>query len=184
MERHVAKSMAGAARKASVCRQSVSAWQSSPEALLNRAAGPLTLASTIANLSTSQPTPAMARPTISSQSQPEPSLAHLRVIHPPSHLASHFWPAELRQHYLTLQSLFLELSDVPTTVSSEILGRIRYGWWRDAISACYSKESRRFKHPIVVALEQLIWDENVRRRGGLVHNHFEAIVDAWVSADP
>lgn len=120
--------------------------------------------------------------TVSSQAQPEPSLAPLRVIHPPSHLASYFWPAELRPHYLTLQSLFLELSHVPTTVSSEILGRIRYGWWRDAVSACFRQQGRRYKHPIIVALEELIWAPRVRQRGGVVQEHFEAIISAWEDA--
>ncbi|PWN27197.1 hypothetical protein BDZ90DRAFT_232749, partial [Jaminaea rosea] len=120
--------------------------------------------------------------TVSSSAQPDPSLAPLRILHPPSHLASYFWPTPLRRHYLTLQSLFLELAHVPSTVSGEILGRIRYGWWRDAIGACYRGEGRRYKHPIIVALEELIWDQEVRKRGGVVQDHFEAIVDAWETA--
>lgn len=138
-------------------------------------------ATTPAQQQQQQQPPSAQRNTVSSQAQPDPSLAPLRVLHPPSHLASYFWPSPLRRHYLTLQSLFLELAHVPSTVSSEILGRIRYGWWRDAIAACYRGEGRRYKHPIIVALEELIWDPEVRRRGGVVQEHFEAIVDAWVS---
>lgn len=117
------------------------------------------------------------------------SLDAMQTLHPPSHLASYFYPAPLRRHYLALQALHLELSLIPTTVSSEILGRIRYGWWRDAVRACFlAKEgdgsaARRWKHPIIVALEKAIWDPEVRARGGLVQDHFEAIIDAWVSLD-
>lgn len=42
--------------------------------------------------------------------------------------------------------------------------------------------SKRYKHPIVIGLEQAVWAKEVRKSGGLVQDHFEAIVDAWESA--
>lgn len=39
--------------------------------------------------------------------------------------------------------------------------------------------AKRYKHPIVVAVEKAIWDRRVLQSGGLVQDHFEAIIDAW-----
>lgn len=134
--------------------------------------------SSLRSIPTITKSPAASASTAPSSEPPLP----LRIIHPPAHLSSYFYPARLRPHYLTLQSLFLELSLIPTTVSSELLGRIRYGWWRDAIRACYRKEGSRWKNPIILELESAIWDEQVRANGGLVEEHLEAIVDAWEAA--
>ncbi|CAO1619494.1 unnamed protein product [Sympodiomycopsis kandeliae] len=123
-------------------------------------------------------------PDTSSASSPSnPSLGPLRIIDPPSHLTSYFYPPDLRAHYLALQAFFIELQLIPSTVSSEILAKIRYGWWREAIASCFaSKEvgqaGKKYKHPIIVELEKAILDPRVLRNGGLVKDHFDAIIDA------
>lgn len=54
-----------------------------------------------------------------------------------SYLAHYFYPRNLQPHYLAIRAFNSELASVKDSVSSEILGRIRIGWWRDAIAGAY-----------------------------------------------
>ena len=98
-----------------------------------------------------------------------------------SHLASYFYPRHLQRHYLAIRAFNAELASVKEAVSSEILGRIRIGWWRDAIEAVFEPRRAPPKHPLVVALKDAVQDERIRASGGLVKDHFLKIVQARVS---
>ncbi|KDN41238.1 hypothetical protein K437DRAFT_288568 [Tilletiaria anomala UBC 951] len=93
-----------------------------------------------------------------------------------SYLAHYFYPRRLQRHYLALRAFNAELASIKETVSSEILGRIRIGWWRDAIRGCYNK--RPPKHPVALALAEAIHDPAVLAQGGLVQDHFQRIISA------
>lgn len=56
----------------------------------------------------------------------------------PAYLSHYFFPRHLQRHFLALRAFNIELAGIKENVSSEILGRIRIGWWRDAIKACYN----------------------------------------------
>ncbi len=93
-----------------------------------------------------------------------------------SYLAHYFYPRRLQRHYLALRAFNAELASIKESVSSEILGRIRIGWWRDAIRGCY--QGRPPKHPVAIAINEAIWDEEVKANGGLVEDHFQRIIQA------
>ncbi|CAD6898925.1 unnamed protein product [Tilletia controversa] len=91
-----------------------------------------------------------------------------------SYLISHFFPQQHhRRPYLALRALNVELAQIRDSVSNEILGRIRVGWWRDAVRALYaSVEHSRAQgaqgaqgklrkvppHPVVQALHAALLD--------------------------
>lgn len=58
-----------------------------------------------------------------------------------SYLAHYFYQRRHQQHYLAIRAFNSELASIKDSVSSEILGRIRIGWWRDAIAGAYDVSS-------------------------------------------
>lgn len=51
--------------------------------------------------------------------------------------ASYFYPQHLRPAYLALRAFNVELAGLPDQVSNQMMGRIRYQWWKDAIKGVY-----------------------------------------------
>ena len=53
-------------------------------------------------------------------------------------LAALFIPAPSREAFFCLCALNLELARIPTIVSEEMIGHIRYAWWQESIEEIYS----------------------------------------------
>lgn len=51
--------------------------------------------------------------------------------------ASYFYPGHLRPAYLALKAFNVELAGLQDQVSNQIVGRMRYQWWKDAIKGVY-----------------------------------------------
>lgn len=64
--------------------------------------------------------------------------------------ASYFYPSSVRPAYLALRALNVELAGLPDQVSNQLVGRMRFQWWKDAIKGLY--EVRSFPRPRLVPL--------------------------------
>ncbi|CAD6910629.1 unnamed protein product [Tilletia controversa] len=115
-----------------------------------------------------------------------------------SYLISHFFPQQHhRRPYLALRALNVELAQIRDSVSNEILGRIRVGWWRDAVRALYaSVEHSRAQgaqgaqgklrkvppHPVVQALHAALLDPVLQATptSGLLYSehHLQSLISA------
>ncbi|KAK0527321.1 hypothetical protein OC834_004467 [Tilletia horrida] len=118
-----------------------------------------------------------------------------------SYLISHFFPAKHhRTPYLALRAFNAELAQIRESVSNELLGRIRIGWWRDAVRALYAavehardqqegpsagrpkKAPRIPAHPVLSALYASLTDPILRSMptAGLLHSehHLQALITA------
>lgn len=95
----------------------------------------------------------------------------------PSYLTHHFYPKHLQTHFAAIRTFNVEIAGLKDTVSNELLGRMRMGWWRDAVQGAY--QNRPAKHPVVLALRDAFHDPAVRNNpaGGLMLDHFLRIID-------
>ena len=95
----------------------------------------------------------------------------------PSYLAHHFYPKHLQTHFAAIRTFNVEIAGLKDTVSNELLGRMRMGWWRDAVQGAH--QNRPAKHPVVLALRDAFQDPAVRSNaaGGLMLDHFLRIID-------
>lgn len=59
----------------------------------------------------------------------------------PSYLAHHFYSKPLQTHYAAIRTFNVEIAGLKDTVSNELLGRMRMGWWRDAVQGAYQVSS-------------------------------------------
>ncbi|GJJ15656.1 hypothetical protein Clacol_009934 [Clathrus columnatus] len=57
-----------------------------------------------------------------------------------SHLISYFWPKNEQPGFFALKAFFIELSMVPETVSSSAIGKMRFQFWRDALTKYEEEE--------------------------------------------
>lgn len=80
-------------------------------------------------------------------------------------------PEELRPALVALYGFNLEISRIPETVSEEMIGYIRYAWWREALDELYAGQEGR-AHEVVQALAPIISQTKVKRET------FEHILDA------
>ncbi|KAI0732041.1 isoprenoid synthase domain-containing protein [Fomitopsis betulina] len=67
-----------------------------------------------------------------------------------SFLISHFWPRELREHFIALRAFYVELASVQEAVSNITIGKMRMQFWRDALKDI--ADGRPPRHPIASAL--------------------------------
>ena len=95
------------------------------------------------------------------------------------HYAYHLWmmlaPPAVRQDLLALLSLDVELAAIPSKVSEEMLGHIRYTWWQESFELLEKGDSSR-KHPILE-----LWKGDVSVALALINLHrknFERQPDA------
>ncbi|KAK0549165.1 hypothetical protein OC846_004184 [Tilletia horrida] len=108
----------------------------------------------------------------------------------PSYLLSHsFSQPPHRLAYLAIRSFNAELATIPESVSNDLLGKIRFGWWRDSIRALYASiehgqavpVSARGQ-PVLQALHAVLCDPALRETPtqGLLHSehHFQALISA------
>ncbi|GAA5862006.1 hypothetical protein JCM3774_006138 [Rhodotorula dairenensis] len=67
--------------------------------------------------------------------------------------ASYFYPADVRPAYLALRALNAELAGLPDQVSNQLVGRMRFQWWKDAVKGLY--DGRPPPHPLMTLLSSL-----------------------------
>lgn len=51
--------------------------------------------------------------------------------------ASYFYPPQLQPAYLALRAFNVELAGLPDQVSNQMIGRMRFQWWKDAVRGLY-----------------------------------------------
>lgn len=103
-------------------------------------------------------------------------LSMLERIDRLSVLASRFYPAPLRAHYLAIRGFNAEVARVADNVENELMARIRVAWWKDAVRSAFQGKAPR--NPTMIALADAIYDPIVQANGGLVEDHFVRICDA------
>lgn len=101
-----------------------------------------------------------------------------------AYLTHYAYPPALQPHFFALRAFHAELASIKDDVSNELIGRVRMGWWREAILGAY--QNRPPGHPIALGLRDAIRDPVVLQYGGLVQEHFLRIIDAREAdlADP
>ncbi|CAK7272622.1 hypothetical protein SEPCBS119000_005223 [Sporothrix epigloea] len=77
-------------------------------------------------------------------------LSQLRAGDYDAHLVRHFLPRGVRDAYLALRTLNLELVRLPETVSNTTIGAMRIQFWKDAINSTFDGNPRR--EPVSVLL--------------------------------
>ena len=73
-----------------------------------------------------------------------------------------FLPESQREHVFALMAFHVELARIPGSVSEEMLGHIRFAWWREALDEVFAGGTVR-KHPVVEALADVVRDVNIPR---------------------
>ncbi|KAH9936315.1 isoprenoid synthase domain-containing protein [Fomitopsis serialis] len=87
-----------------------------------------------------------------------------------SFLISHFWPRELREHFIALRAFYVELASVQEAVSNITLGKMRMQFWRDAVKDI--ADGRPPRHPTALALVRACQAANLQTY------HLKRIIDA------
>ncbi|GAA5923427.1 hypothetical protein JCM3775_007537 [Rhodotorula graminis] len=84
--------------------------------------------------------------------------------------ASYFYPPQLQPAYLALRAFNVELAGLPDQVSNQMIGRMRFQWWKDAVRGLY--EHKAPPHPLLNLLA------NLPQRPFLSQYHFARLVTA------
>ncbi|GAA6007462.1 hypothetical protein JCM11491_004171 [Sporobolomyces phaffii] len=84
--------------------------------------------------------------------------------------ASYFYPSHLRPAYLALKAFNVELAGLQDQVSNQIVGKMRYQWWKDAIKGVY--DNKPLPHPLTTLLASL------PQRTALSQYHFNRLIGA------
>ncbi|GJN93871.1 hypothetical protein Rhopal_006930-T1 [Rhodotorula paludigena] len=84
--------------------------------------------------------------------------------------ASYFYPSPVQPAYLALRAFNAEIAALPDQVSNQLVGRMRFQWWRDAIKGLY--EHKAPPHPILNLLG------NLPQRPALSQYHFMRLINA------
>ncbi|GAA6020367.1 hypothetical protein JCM10207_002084 [Rhodosporidiobolus poonsookiae] len=84
--------------------------------------------------------------------------------------AAHFYPAGLRPAYLALRAFNVELAGLPDHVSNQIVGRMRFQWWRDAVKGVFDGGAP--PHPLINLLS------SIPQRDALSPYHFTRLINA------
>ncbi|KZT56369.1 hypothetical protein CALCODRAFT_406540, partial [Calocera cornea HHB12733] len=70
----------------------------------------------------------------------------------PAFLTSYFYPGVARPAFYALHAFHAEIAQVRRKVSKEILGEMRYTWWRDAVKSIIAGTPPQ--HPVCLALSR------------------------------
>ena len=70
-------------------------------------------------------------------------------------LRSMFVPPSARESLLAVYALVVELDKIPSIVSEEMIGHIRYAWWQEALEGLYAGQGKP-GHPVLEALAPLV----------------------------
>jgi phytoene synthase len=87
------------------------------------------------------------------------------------YLCTLFAPAEVREAWFTLFAFNHEIASVAEMVSEEMIGFMRFAWWREALDEIYAGGPVR-KHPVAQALAETV------RRYSLPRPPFDRVIDA------
>lgn len=93
----------------------------------------------------------------------------------PRFLQSLFVPEGSRRGLLALCALDLELRRIPSLVSEEMIGHIRYAWWREALEGLYQGAARG---------GQPVLEELQRIAAHVPQERLLALVDAYAAPYP
>ncbi|WFD45075.1 hypothetical protein MPSI1_003752 [Malassezia psittaci] len=102
----------------------------------------------------------------------------------PAFLTHFAYSEAVQRHFFALRAFHIELASIKDTVSNEFVGRMRMQWWRDAIRGIFQvgnathNQDRAPQHPVAMGLRDAVFDPRVAATGGLVEDHFLAIIDA------
>ena len=72
------------------------------------------------------------------------------------YLCTLFTPAHNREAWFTLFAFNHEIAVIGETVSEEMVGFVRFAWWRDALDKIYATQLAP-KHPVAEALARVIY---------------------------
>ena len=86
-----------------------------------------------------------------------------------------FTPEPAREGLLTLYALATELAHIRHLVSEEMIGHIRYAWWRETLEGLYNNTPRS-GHPILEALTPML--------SHLPQENLAALVEAYATPYP
>src|SRR5689334_8352843 len=104
-----------------------------------------------------------------------PSLSYcgdiVRTYDHDRYLCALFAPEAVRESWFALFAFNHELAAIPESVSEEMLGFIRFAWWREALDEIYLHKTPR-SHPVVHALEHAIHEHKLPRAP------FDSLLDA------
>ncbi len=78
------------------------------------------------------------------------------------YLCALFAPAQVREAWFALFAFNHEIAIIAEIVSEEMIGFIRFAWWREALDEIYGNQKLR-KHPVVEALAQTIHAHHLPR---------------------
>ncbi|GAA5930827.1 uncharacterized protein JCM15063_002471 [Sporobolomyces koalae] len=84
--------------------------------------------------------------------------------------ASYFYPAHLKPAYLALKAFNVELAGLQDQVSNQLVGRMRFQWWKDAVKGVY--DNKPLPHPLTTLLASL------PQRPFLSQYHFTRLITA------
>ncbi len=87
--------------------------------------------------------------------------AHIRRVDEDRWLSSRYAPKQSRHALIALYALNYELAKVRTTVSEDMLGAIRFQWWREALEEIETGKPAR-EHEVVSALRIPIQDGQLK----------------------
>ena len=78
-------------------------------------------------------------------------------------LRSLFAPSDMREPLLAVYALIVELDKIPSMVSEEMIGHIRYAWWQEMVEGLYEGKVPH-GHPVMEALASLIKAERLPKQ--------------------
>ena len=91
------------------------------------------------------------------------------------YLCTLFVPAELREAWFAIFAFQQEIASIADKIGEEMVGFIRYAWWREVLDAVCNNSHPR-GHPVAEALAQVVAKHHLPRE------LFEKIIDAHEKA--
>jgi phytoene synthase len=78
------------------------------------------------------------------------------------YLSTLFAPQEVREAWFALFAFNHEIATIPELVSEEMIGFMRFAWWREALDEIYAGGAVR-KHPVAQALAAVVTEHSLPR---------------------
>lgn len=84
-------------------------------------------------------------------------------------------PASVREAWFAIFAFQHEIASIADKIGQEMVGFVRYAWWRETLTAIYANKPPR-GHPLAEALAAMVTHHQLSR------SHFDAIIDAHEKA--
>lgn len=84
-------------------------------------------------------------------------------------------PAAAREAWFAVFAFSYEIASIADKVGEEMVGFVRYAWWRETLTAIYAGKPPR-GHPLAEALAVMVTSHRLSKQ------HFDAIIDAHEKA--